>query len=283
MKILRLTFFSLLWTFLIASNFGNAAHAGYREEIDALKAQIETLRSGSQNYANVINSINEMRQELQLIKGQMETAGMNKVEKDSTYKELENRILALENKISQLHTLFSDFKKTNVPSTTTSSTPPSSGGGNLSAIQEYNQLLALFGQANYREAISGLMGFAQKYPNTAYAQEAQYWVAEGYFALNDFVKAISEYQKFVEANPSHAKTKTAIYRQGVAFLNIKSYPEAKLFFQKVMSSFPGSPEANDARQRVVRIDQILGGQKVIPSTPVTTKTSANTDPMDEVL
>ncbi|MBI2336082.1 MAG: outer membrane protein assembly factor BamD [Deltaproteobacteria bacterium] len=276
MKILRLTFFSLLWTFLIASNFGNAAHAGYREEIDALKAQIETLRASNQNYANVINSINEMRQELQLIKGQMETAGMNKVEKDSTYKELENRILALENKISQLHTLFSDFKKTNVPSTSTSSTPPS-------AIQEYNQLLALFGQANYREAISGLMGFAQKYPNTAYAQEAQYWIAEGYFSLNDFVKAISEYQKFAEANPTHAKTKTAIYRQGVAFLNIKSYPEAKLFFQKVMSSFPGSPEANDSRQRIVRIDQILGGQKVTPSTPATTKTSANTDPMGEVL
>ena len=279
MKILRLTFFYLLWTFLIASNFGNVAHAGYREEIDALKAQIESLRSGSQNYANVINSINEMRQELQLIKGQMETAGMNKVEKDSTYKELENRILALENKISQLHTLFSDFKKTSVPPTSTSSTPPSSGGGNLSAIQEYNQLLALFGQANYREAISGLMGFAQKYPNTAYAQEAQYWVAEGYFALNDFVKAISEYQKFVEANPSHAKTKTAIYRQGVAFLNIKSYPEAKLFFQKVMSSFPGSPEATDSRQRIVRIDQILGGQKSTPSNPPTTKTSANTEPI----
>ncbi len=243
-----------IFAILLSFIFITSPQAGTKEDIDQLRLELETLKNNNINLANTINAINQIQQDITLIKGQMESAGMNKVEKDSTYKELENRILSLETKVSQLTHLFNDFKKTYTPPPA-GGTAPSTSANN--PTQEYNDLLASMGQGNYREAISGFLGYMQKYPTSLLSKDAQYWIGEGYFSMSDFAKAISEFQKFVEQNPSHLKTKTAIYRQGVAFMQLKSYPEAKLFFQKVIGSFPTSGEALDAKKRIVRIDQLL--------------------------
>lgn len=246
----QILIFFILSFVLISSN----AFAGTKEEVQQLQSEVANLKQTYSNnfgqVAKAMSELSEIRTELQQIKGNMETAGWNKVEKDNTYKELETRILSVENKLSQLHTLFSSFKKTSEQETT----------GTPTAKSEFNQMLMLMGEENYHAAISGLQGFIQKYPSSPYTAEAQYWISEAYFSINDYNKAIAEFQKFVEANPSSPMTSVAIYRQGVSFLNLKSYPESKLFFEKVISNFPRSKEAFDARKRISRISQLLEAQ-----------------------
>lgn len=140
--------------------------------------------------------------------------------------------------------------------------------------KEFQRLLDFISVEDFNKAISGLQAFLQKYPKSNLASDAQYWIAESYYGLNDFKKAVLEYQNLIQKFPQSPKVKTALLKQGLSFFALKMYSDAKPFFEKVISDHPNTPEAARAAQKIKEIEKL----SPVPAKP----TAWKLDPMKTI-
>jgi TolA-binding protein len=81
----------------------------------------------------------------------------------------------------------------------------------------------------------------QRYPNSASADNAQFWIGETFSAIKR-TKSILEYQKVIEV-PQRNKVPSALLKQGHAFLALGDKVNSRLLFEELVRKFPHSAEA----------------------------------------
>lgn len=221
---------------------------GLQAKVDQLAV---TSEQNAQSVAKALNMMNEMKLELQGVKGHLDAAKYLTRENEKVYQDLDMRVTSLEDKIGQIHNLLKEMKAN---AALPPATPPVAKQS--AEVDEFNGLLNLVTAQDHRTAASGFMGFVRKYPQSNLAGSAQYWVAESFFSMGDYTRAVAEYQTLAEKYPQHPRVKEGVYKQGVSFQKLKKYPEAKLFYQKVISAYPQSAEALQAQGRLSRLEAL---------------------------
>ncbi|MBI1910492.1 MAG: tol-pal system protein YbgF [Deltaproteobacteria bacterium] len=95
--------------------------------------------------------------------------------------------------------------------------------------------------------------FLSSYPTHRFAGNAQYWIAEIYYAKNDWEMAILEFDKVIKKYPDSEKAAPSLLKQGFAFEKIGSKKEAKAILEQVIEKYPKSHEAGMAKKRLEAI------------------------------
>ncbi|MGH6635509.1 MAG: tol-pal system protein YbgF [Gammaproteobacteria bacterium] len=119
--------------------------------------------------------------------------------------------------------------------------------------QTYQQAFGLLKAGQYDNAIAGFIGFLAQYPNSAYADNAQYWVGEAYYVTRKFDPAIMEYSKLMQAYPDSAKVPHALLKIAYSYDELGQKAEAKAKLQELIKSYPGSTAAKLAEERLQRL------------------------------
>ncbi len=107
-----------------------------------------------------------------------------------------------------------------------------------------------FEQGEYENARELFRSFLKQYPKSEMAVSAQFWLGEIYYHEKWYEKAILEYQKVIEDYPKGDKTPSALLKQGLAFLNLGDNANAGLILKELIRKFPGSNEANVAKNKL---------------------------------
>jgi len=240
-----------------------AVSPSLQQKVDELSA---TTQHNFEELAKAMNTFNELKSEIQSVKGQLDSTKYVTNENDKVYQDLDTRVSALEDKIGQIHAMLKEMKVGAPDPVAPAAMKPNAAATPTIQHQEYDEfqrVLNLFNAQDFRGTASGMMGFLKKYPQSSLAGNAQFWVAESYYAMGDYVKAIAEYQILSEKYPTHPRIREAIYKQGAGFQKLKKYPEAKLFYQKVIANYPNTPEALKAQARLARMETLdANGQPV---------------------
>jgi tol-pal system protein YbgF len=103
---------------------------------------------------------------------------------------------------------------------------------------------------DYRGAIAQFKRFLRKYPKSNFADNAQYWVGESYYALKEFDQAILEFDVVRRKYPNGDKVPAALLKQGYAFAELGDRVDARLILQEVIDRYPKSREAQKAKSKV---------------------------------
>ena len=111
-----------------------------------------------------------------------------------------------------------------------------------------------FKEANYPIALKEFEAFLSAYPQSEYADNAQYWIGECYYQQGDYERAILEYDKVIKQYPKGDKVPSALLKEGFAFLDLGDRVNAKLLFNKVMKQYPRSPQAEIAAKKLKVLD-----------------------------
>lgn len=114
---------------------------------------------------------------------------------------------------------------------------------------EYRKGVMLLRQGAYDRAIPAFRDFLRTAPDSPLVPSAHYWIGESYTALGDTQQAILNYYE-VRKSPKNEHAPAAIFKIGVAFLRMGNKSEARLAFQKVVSDYPSSPEAAQAKEKL---------------------------------
>jgi tol-pal system protein YbgF len=126
----------------------------------------------------------------------------------------------------------------------------------LSSLSEqalYDQAKQAFDAGELEKARQGFQEFTKRFPDSQNADNAQFWIGEIYYREKWYEKAIVEYQKVVEDYPRGNKIRSAMLKQGYAFLNIGDKANARLILKELIKKYPNTTEAQLATQKLGQI------------------------------
>lgn len=119
----------------------------------------------------------------------------------------------------------------------------------------YQQLINLIQAGHYEDTIKKFEEFLQLYPHGKYADKAQYWLGETFYALKNFDSARTTFKTLLEKHPNSPKYSEALLKMGYVCYEQKDYVAAKKFFQQVKDTYPGTGVAQLAEQRLLKLQR----------------------------
>ena len=124
------------------------------------------------------------------------------------------------------------------------------GDRSSDAASEYRADVELVKTARYDEAIAALRAFIAKYPRHDYADNAQYWIGEAFYARKDYARALTEFRAVIEVYPRGNKVPDALLKVGYCYLVMGQGEKARAVLDQVVSLYPKSEPAALAAKRL---------------------------------
>jgi tol-pal system protein YbgF len=119
----------------------------------------------------------------------------------------------------------------------------------------FNDAYKSLTEGRYKDARDRFKLFLSKYPSSAKAPDAQYWLAESYYREGNFEEAILAFQKFIDTYPKDSRVPLSYLKQGLSLISIGRKEEARLFLQTLIDKFPRSQEAKVAREKLAALGE----------------------------
>ncbi len=102
----------------------------------------------------------------------------------------------------------------------------------------------------YEEAIKGFGDYLKYCGKEPSADDALFWIGEGYYSMGKYNEAIAEFTRLEKEFPTSEKRPGARYKIARSLEELGQKKEAKTFFQRVVKEFPGSMEAGQASSKL---------------------------------
>jgi tol-pal system protein YbgF len=123
-------------------------------------------------------------------------------------------------------------------------------GESEAAKKDYDEAWRLVERKDFRAAIPRFREFLKKYPNSDFADNAQYWLGECYYGLKEYDQAILEFDTVRRKYPKGDKVPAALLKQGFAFAELGDKVDARLILQELVDRYPQSEESGKAKQKL---------------------------------
>ena len=231
---------ALMAAFSCASLSAHAALFGddeARKAIIDLRSKVDGIQQSKAETSAVLTLSNQndaLKQEISRLNGQIEVLSnevqnLQQRQKDF-YVDLDNRLRKLEPQVVAV-----DGKDAMV------------GQSEQSA---YDNALALFKAGDYKKSGTSFADFIQRYPESAYAPSAQYWIGNAYYAQRDYKNAIAAQQALLKKYPDNPKAADALLNIASSQVELKDRPAAKKTLESLVAKFPNAPAAQTAKERL---------------------------------
>lgn len=214
----------------------NQSLVSLSERMDVLEAQMRELRGNLEELQNGNEAMRRQQRDL--------------------YADLDRRIKALE----------AGMRGAGAPGASTPGNAPSGAGspgagapgaaGQPAVADDqaaYNRAFDSLKNSDYAGAITQFKDFLHTYPKSALADNAQYWLGEGYYVTRDYDNAATAFRTVVEQYPQSRKAPDALLKLGYAQYELKHLADARATLNQVVQKYPGTDAAKLAGERLSKI------------------------------
>lgn len=118
----------------------------------------------------------------------------------------------------------------------------------------YKQSLDHLKGSRHADAAAGFREFLRRFPQHDYADNAQYWLAECYYDLKDYVTAVREFRRVVDVYPQGNKVPDALLKAGLGYLLLGNEAAGRGTLAELQKNFPGHTAAKAAAARTSELD-----------------------------
>jgi tol-pal system protein YbgF len=125
---------------------------------------------------------------------------------------------------------------------------PTERGGDAST--DYNAAVALVKAGELDKSVAALRAFVGKYPRHDFADNAQYWLGEAYYAAKQFPQALVEFRAVIETYPRGNKVPDALLKVGYCYQSLGQTEKAKAVLDQVLNLYPKTEPAALASKRL---------------------------------
>ena len=118
------------------------------------------------------------------------------------------------------------------------------------ARARYQRAFQLLKEAQYSQALAAFTRFLADYPDSAFSDNAQYWLAETHYVMRDYAAAIEAYQALLGTYPDSQKVSHAWLKIGYSQAELGQDALARETLEKVITRYPGATVARLAEERL---------------------------------
>lgn len=112
------------------------------------------------------------------------------------------------------------------------------------AIFQKSLVLGVTGR--FENKVTTLLGFLQAHPNSNFAVDARYELANTYIILDNNARALQFYNEIINRFPNSSYVRSAMLKSGLIHYNLNQDEQALQVFRQVIQKYPGSPESQEA-------------------------------------
>ena len=181
--------------------------------------------------------ISGMESELSDIKKNQVNLNRRMKDKDAAIQELQDNIIKLEKKISDLEKTRTAVKPIQKETVATPSVL-------------YKKARNLLVEDNFKSAAGLFTVFIKNYPQNSLADNAVYWLGECHYSMRDYKKAIFVFKNLTTKYPQSEKVPDAILKLGYSYLSLDDSNRAHHYLKKVIKKYPFSPAADKAQKNL---------------------------------
>ena len=110
----------------------------------------------------------------------------------------------------------------------------------------YNDALNNYFNNDFLEAIQEFRILIAREPDGTYADNAQYWIGECYYSLEDFESAITEFEKVFTFDENN-KSDHALFKIAISYQQLGRYLKARENMERFLSEYPDSEVSSQAK------------------------------------
>ena len=230
----------------------NQALLSMAKKIESLQREIQQLRGENEQLAFELNSLKE-RQREQYLDVDRRLQSSSSVSSSAGIPE-NSQVIGESAVINSTHS-----PSTKIPETPASQVATTTGAGVSTSVssgeaaKDYKNSFTLLKQGKYDDSIVSFEAFLQNHPDSKYASNAQYWLAEANYVSKRYPNALTEFSKVVNQYPASSKVADARLKLGFTYYELGKYEEARIELTKLRAQFPNSSVASLAQQRLERM------------------------------
>lgn len=128
-----------------------------------------------------------------------------------------------------------------------SQTPASTAADEKAA---YDRAFQSLKDLRYADAAEKFQSFLDRYPNSDYSDNAQYWLGESYYVTRNYDIALTAFQQLMDRFPDSPKVPDALLKMGYTHYELKQWDSARAALTQVQESYPDTTLARLAESRL---------------------------------
>ncbi len=105
-------------------------------------------------------------------------------------------------------------------------------------------------RTEYEQGIAGWNTYFQGCPQHKNVESAHYWMGECYYSLGKFTEAVSEFEFIAREFKDSPNLGRSLYKLARSKMELGKTTEARTIFQQLIDDFPGTLEAEQAKERL---------------------------------
>jgi tol-pal system protein YbgF len=114
----------------------------------------------------------------------------------------------------------------------------------------YDQAFQSLKDLRYADAAEKFQSFLDRYPNSDYSDNAQYWLGESYYVTRNYDIALTAFQELMDRFPDSPKVPDALLKMGYTHYELKQWDSARAALTQVQESYPDTTLARLAESRL---------------------------------
>jgi tol-pal system protein YbgF len=118
----------------------------------------------------------------------------------------------------------------------------------------YQVAFELLKEERYAMAAASFQEFLTAFPDSELVDNAQYWLAESYYASGDFEQALIDFQAVIDDYPRSSKVPDALLKMGLCNYSLRRWDAARTTLSRVQQDYAETTAARLAGQYLGRMD-----------------------------
>ena len=241
----------------IEKQLNNNALLDMLESLESLKTEINTLRGEIEVQGHIIDQLKQKQRDLYTdLDRRLELFGSNKTSDDPS-----NDLQVLDTNANQ--EIINENDTTSEQSLVIETTSDIGQNGDINSEEKlidpqeaekyYRSAFKLLKESQYDQALLAFKSFLKDYPDSAFSSNAQYWIGEVNYVMQNYEIAINEYQALLNTYPNSQKISHALLKIGYSYAELGNIADAKKILKEVIRQYPDTTVSRLANERLRKI------------------------------
>jgi len=114
----------------------------------------------------------------------------------------------------------------------------------------YDQAFQALKELRYADAAEEFQSFLDRFPNSEYSDNAQYWLGESYYVTRNYDIALKAFQDLLDNFPDSTKAPDALLKVGYTHYELEQWDSARAALTQVQELYPDSTLSRLAENRL---------------------------------
>ena len=241
----------------VEKQLNNSALLEMLESLESLKTEINTLRGEIEVQGYTIDQLKQKQRDLYTdLDRRLELSGSNNTSDDPS-----NDLQVLDTNANQ--EIINENDTTSEQSLVIETTSDIGQSGDVNSEEKlinpqeaekyYRSAFKLLKESQYDQALLAFKSFLKDYPDSAFSNNAQYWIGEANYVMQNYEIAINEYQALLNTYPNSQKISHALLKIGYSYAELGNIADAKKILKEVIRQYPDTTVSRLANERLRKI------------------------------